>query len=207
MSKLTKNERIQVDHRCTRCNHLHEDYDHIFLCCASRPILQTALQTLRTYLQKQHVAPPMIQAMLHGICTYFTPSTPPFDWTQYPTDPFLHLVKLAYQHQTTISWSNFLRGRYASTWLCAHDHYKRERHLHNQYSTTHLAPNLVLQLWNFSLTVWQQRNTDVHGATLDEAKNIQSCWIDNKSPKSTNSELFSLNTTNRFSSQKPWNNI
>ena len=180
MSDRTKDARIRVDHRCIRCQRLHEDYDHIFRCPASKTVLRNTLHTFRTYLQKQRLAPPMIQSMLHGIQTYLTPATPPFDWTIYPADTFLQLVQQAYKHQTLIGWSNFLRGRYAKTWLCAHDYYKRDRHLHDRYSTTHLAPNLVLQLWHFSLTIWKQRNTDVHGATTNAAKTIQSRRIDDK---------------------------
>lgn len=120
MSDWTKHERIRVDNCCSLCQRLHETYDHTFHCPASKQALQTELILFHTYLQHQDVAPPMIQCMLHRIHIYLTPSTPPFDWSTYPSDSFLQLVQLAYTHQLQIGWSNFLRSCCALTRLCAH---------------------------------------------------------------------------------------
>ena len=122
----------------------------------------------------------MIRCLLHGINTYLSPRQPPFDFSQYPNDDFLQLVRWAYTQQTVIGWSNLLRGRLASSWLCAHDDYHRQRHLHARNSSTKFAPAFVQALWSFSLTVWHQRNQDVHGASITDFNNIQQIRLNRK---------------------------
>ena len=121
----------------------------------------------------------MIQCMLAGIRTW-THSAPHYDFTQHTQDEFLLSVQTAYHQQTVIGWSNFLRGRIATSWLLAHDIYHRLRHLDHQYRSELLGPSLIELLWAFSQTVWNHRNQIVQGATREEAHELLTQRIDSK---------------------------
>ena len=134
--------------------------------------LAMSLTALREYLRRSQVAAIMIRCILHGIDTFLRPNTPHYDFSQHPTDTFLHLVRRAYADQTQIGWSNFLGGRHATMWLKTHDHYHALRHLHDRYSSNHLGPNLILHCWDFCRRIWHQRNKDVHRADTAAATDI-----------------------------------
>ena len=47
------------------------------------------------------------------------------------------------------------------------------RHQSHKYSSTRIAPSLVQALWNFSASLWKQRNEDIYGATLKDVQQKQ----------------------------------
>ena len=164
---------VQHDHRCQRCSQLNEDWNHIFKCSHSTQRLQQSHIILRASFQKFQISPLMTQALFHGINSWISSTTTPFSWHAYTADPYLHTLQQAYADQTSIGWDNLLRGRLATKWLTSHDHYVNLRHQSHKYSSTRIAPSLVQALWNFSASLWKQRNEDIYGATLKDVQQKQ----------------------------------
>ena len=162
------------DHRCPRCNQLHEDWDHIFRCPQSHQRLQQTLLLFHTRLTQLHVSPLMTSVLLQGIKSWIHPlTTPAFPWHTHTNDHYLQLLQQAHMDQSSIGWDNLLRGRIATKWLISHDHYTHLRRLPHCYSSSRISSSLVQALWDISTTLWTHRNTDIYGSTPQEAHHKQ----------------------------------
>ena len=131
-------------------------------------------------LVPSEVASLMTTIIIHDLTNWYNNDTTPFPFHHYPEDRILQHLQHASQQQQILGWHNFLRGRIATAWFTAHDQYHHERHLHVQYSSTTLAPQLVLHLWDTSRTFWRHRNEAIHGPTIQEAYTTQQALIQAK---------------------------
>ena len=166
--------------RCSRCQHPNEDFFHLFRCPSATATQHSTTHTLREFLQSSHIAPIMTTVIIHDLTNWYQANPTVFPFTDYPPDSFLTLLQQASTAQSTIGWHNFLRGRLANKWYEAHDVYHKERNLHSAYSSTTIAPNLVLQLWDISRQFWYQRNEAVHGISPQDIREKQSALLKQK---------------------------
>ena len=111
------------DHRCSRCQQLHEDWSHIFTCPSiTQDFKKTHLTDPREKLNSFKLSAPMVTALLDGINSWLTSSTPTFSLTcSSPEDSHLLSTKLAFLDQTDIGWDHSLCGKLAKSWFSAHD--------------------------------------------------------------------------------------
>ena len=113
----------------------------------------------------------MITALLDGINSWLTSSTPKFSLTcSSPEDSHLLSSKLSFLDQTDIGWDHLLCGRLAKSWFSAHDNYISDRDLPNSKKSKFIGPKLVKFFWNFGLQFWFLQNGDIYGHSYSDSK-------------------------------------
>jgi hypothetical protein len=86
--------------------------------------------------------------------------------------PQLQSITRAFQDQTSIGWEGLFRGHIAASWAKAYlENYEAPSRKKQPSPATVVnlsqqeSVKLILQLWEFSKTVWAYRNSVVHGKT------------------------------------------
>ena len=180
---LWKRTQRKHDHRCQRCRSFHEDFEHVYRCTSddAKTARDSALLTLRTFLNNRKLSAPFIHCFCTGITQWLTLSSPefPLDANQYNDDIF-HQLRIAYATQTDIGWDQLLQGRISKEWFTAHDTYSKQRHLSAPYLSDALGPSLIRAIWQFGLTLWHSRNHYIHGQTTQDTMDLQLRRLDYK---------------------------
>ena len=146
-----------TDHRCKRCNHLHEDWDHIFRCQSTENKQQQRdnSQQFQKFLQQIKFSPPMITVILHCMKNWINNKSIQFPYSDIKAaDTPLKLIHKAFISQTSLGWDQFFAGRISSLWFQAHDYYASLRYLKSQYSSNNIGPKLVQQPWSLAQKTW-----------------------------------------------------
>ena len=118
----------------------------------------------------------MISLIFHGLELWLKNLPivfPHSQLTNIQNDKDLQLLFTAFSDQTDIGWDHFLRGRLASSWFTAHDHYCHERHFRSSLISSSIGPKLVIFIWQFGLTFWYHRNGCIFGSDEDSIKDYQ----------------------------------
>ena len=76
-------------------------------------------------------------------------------------------LKRAFESQCRIGWDQFFRGRITLCWQAVIANYYHERHPGPAFTPDQWMQTTINAIWDFSLTLWRQRNAAYHGA--DEA--------------------------------------
>lgn len=160
---------------CPCCHHCIEDIPHIFTCtqpevAATR---STALSTLQLAMKKS-TPHSLYESVFSGIAQWLV--NPHLTEYLAPTSgsllPQLQSISKAFHAQSSIGWAGMFRGHIASGWAEAFcNTYEAPsggkrlssatiHSLSQQWST-----KLIMQLWQFSKTIWAYRNAVVHGQT------------------------------------------
>jgi hypothetical protein len=72
-------------------------------------------------------------------------------------DPYSHEVDVVVQHQTSIGWDQFCRGRIATTWILT------QNRLTNQSNGKSILTKLLALKFRLMPERWIKRNDDIHG--------------------------------------------
>ncbi len=77
------------------------------------------------------------------------------------------LLTQAFVEQTAQGWDQFLRGRVSSKWGQAFNYLNTDRKQRAD-DATQWTKNIILKLWEYSISLWKFRNGIVHGTTAKE---------------------------------------
>ena len=180
------------DHRCTRCGKRHEDWEHIFHCSAIPAQWKTEkLSDLRNEFWKLQLSAPMIDAIFTGTKSWMNNLPARFpDHKNISTDTDSQLIFHAFSDQTNIGWDQPHCGRLATSWFITHDHYFKERHLHNSKRLNSIGPRIISLLWKFGLSFWYLQNGDLCGDTTEESHDYLKSQLKDKSDQHLKTETF-----------------
>jgi hypothetical protein len=95
----------------------------------------------------------------------------PPDWP-LPHEPIMHQLQTAFEQQRRIGWDQFFRGRIAIAWKYAIRTYYAERRPGDSFTPDQWMRTTIKAIWDFSMTLWRQRNAALHGenGTLSKEK-------------------------------------
>jgi hypothetical protein len=154
-----------TDGRCFECQQLWEDTNHILRCpCETRcTARQEAFIIFRQHLKKQHTPDIMATLICNSMTHWLDRSRiPPPTWTP-PEEPIQTQLRHAFKSQSKIGWDQFFRGRITKDWKLAIQTFYNERQPGNSFTPDQWMRTTIDALWNFSLTLWRQRNAALHG--------------------------------------------
>ena len=97
-----------------------------------------------------------------------TPTTFSSQESSYETNTLFH--QAAYE-QDIIGWTNIFKGHISTTWSKIQYQYISEFYQHPP-SLHHWSKNVILQLYDFTHSMWTNRNNFVHNK-VEESLNIQ----------------------------------
>jgi len=80
-----------------------------------------------------------------------------------PEDEIQAEIRLAFTAQSRIGWDQFFRGRIAKDWQIPITRFYEERQPGDSFTPEQWMRTVIQELWTFSITVWNQRNTELHG--------------------------------------------
>ena len=87
------------------------------------------------------------------------------------------IIQKAFQDQQEIGWHNLLRGYLSSEWNTAQEEYMRQQGMDNN---TQWAPKAIGLLQDYTLTLWNHRNSHLHGIDKRENQIIQRTKLQTK---------------------------
>jgi len=155
----------RVDGRCFACESLWETTNHMLTCScdarhAARTVARIKFQDKLVQLHTPNILTTVIcESMDKWIAR--RPVLPPA-WNG-PEDEIKAEIRLAFNAQSRIGWDQFFRGRIAKDWQIPIARFYEERQPGDSFTPEQWMRTVIQELWTFSITVWNQRNTELHG--------------------------------------------
>jgi hypothetical protein len=72
-------------------------------------------------------------------------------------------LRHAFHAQSRIGWDQFFRGRIAKEWRVPICTYYKERQPGESFTPDQWMRNIITETWKLSITIWKQRNSELHG--------------------------------------------
>ena len=155
----------RVDGRCFACGYLWEDTTHMLTCsCEVRNTARIeARKTFQQKLTKMHTPDVLSNTLCKSMDNWIArrPVLPPA-WNG-PDDPIQAQIRIAFTAQARIGWDQFFRGRIAKAWQTPIGMYYKIRRPGKSFTPEQWMRTVIKELWTFSIVVWNQRNTELHG--------------------------------------------
>jgi hypothetical protein len=86
-------------------------------------------------------------------------------WTG-PNGPIHGALRRALRAQAKIGWDQLFCGRIAKYWKRPITMYYKIRQPGEPYTSDQWMQTVMKELWKLSITIWKQRNTELHGTSL-----------------------------------------
>lgn len=158
---------------CPCCQEAEETFEHVLLYPAEAVAnhREIALQELTTSLEKLATPPPVVEAIIHGTLSWLNHSHDGTRAVRAQVAGSLRaadvLLTSAFQEQYhTVGWFQLFLGRISLKWeKAAHAYCSRE----GGTLTTAWSSNVIHQLWRFTRSMWNNRNSIVHGKDAETA--------------------------------------
>jgi hypothetical protein len=80
-----------------------------------------------------------------------------------PEEPIQRQIRNAFKTQAAIGWDRFFRGRVAKAWRTPIGTYYKIRKPGDSLTPDQWMRTAITELWTFSITIWKQRNSELHG--------------------------------------------
>ena len=154
-----------MDGRCFACTFLWETTTHVLTCsCEARgPARMAARKTFQQKLSRLHTPDIMNKLICDSMDSWLArrPVTLPV-WNG-PNEPIHGALRRAFRAQAKIGWDQFFRGRIAKDWKRPITMYYKIRQPGESYTSDQWMRSIITELWKLSITIWKQRNTELHG--------------------------------------------
>ncbi len=161
---------------CSCCEKHIETFSHMLTCSNNHftPHYKDSLDNLQSALCKAGSPVQITMAIIHGISKWCSRQLDTTTQQKSPTigtlNPLDIIITQAYTEQTTIiGWDNLLRGRLSVLWDKAVA-MATQTSSATAPTSTGLVTNIIHLLWDYSQSIWKDRNEIIHGNTLEEAK-------------------------------------
>jgi hypothetical protein len=128
---------------CLRCNSSIECQDHWYQCTHDPQHFKQQYETFLSSLQASGLHTTLQTLVLKAL--YHVP------------DPHSHEVDVVVQHQTSIGWDQFCRGRIAATWILT------QNRLTSNSNGKSILTKLLALIFSIMHERWMKRNEDLHG--------------------------------------------
>jgi hypothetical protein len=153
------------DGRCFACGMLWEDTNHVLRCsCDDRTQARTtAFATFQRHLEKQHTPTIMATLLMDCMDCWIQRRRISLPEWPLPHEPIHQHLTKAFNEQRSIGWDQFFRGRITKSWADAINEYYRLKRPGSTFTPDQWMQRTISALWNFSLTLWRQRNAEYHG--------------------------------------------
>jgi hypothetical protein len=153
-----------------------ETVAHVY-SCPSQKCIQHCLEALKDFhlqLTKSNTAPAILNTITYGLQQWVGTQMEDSPEISAPTIGRLGtldvLLTKAFTDQTRdIGWLPFLQGKLSKYWKAAHQK-SLPRGPSASELTNRWGKKLVLALWTMSKSIWEHRNKEIHGQSLQEAK-------------------------------------
>lgn len=144
---------------CPACGH-PEDHDHWIVCDHDTRTHEkrVLLSTLRRFLTSANSDPILCDLLLEGVNSALLQL--PFPCHRFP-DRYQTLIR----QQSSLGWTNFLRGFVTTQWSTLHLQYL-QHHSIDPTKTPSLVLNAVSLLWSSLHRLWKFRNAQRHSKDL-----------------------------------------
>jgi hypothetical protein len=154
-----------VDSRCFACKRLWEDTTHVLTCtCDARCEARTAAHKIfQQKLTRMHTPDILSNTICKSMDSWLArrPVLPP-EWNG-PEEPIQRQIRSAFKAQAKIGWDQFFRGRIAKEWSKPIGTYYKIRQPGESFTPDQWMRTVIKELWEFSITIWKQRNSELHG--------------------------------------------
>ena len=161
---------------CPLCHIEEETTTHVITCNDGRVREKYANATsiLMKHMERFDTHPAIVQVIIKSI----QEGKPTFFSQHVHPDQRGTLLHKAAQAQDKIGWQNFFKGHIAQEWSIAQHRYTNKGRK-NPPSPTSWAKNIIIGIYKFSLSMWENRNNIVHekndeNVTIREAEEINS---------------------------------
>ena len=155
----------RVNGRCFACNQLWEDTTHVLTCsCTARCAARTTARAIfQQKLSRLYTPDIMNKLICDSMDSWLArrPVLPPV-WDG-PYEPIKGQLRRAFYAQSRIGWDQFFRGRIAKAWQIPIETYYKIRRPGESFTPEQWMRSVIKELWKFSITIWKQRNTELHG--------------------------------------------
>jgi hypothetical protein len=172
----------QTSPNCPGCGVVEETFEHVLQCTSPQTaeFRQTQLLDLQIKLRRITTPIPVIDAIMHGFQEWLSP--PPHR-SRAPTYGSLLkadiLVTSAYYEQFHhLGWFSLCLGRISKTWSKAVAEYQANMQL--QVKKDNWSVHFISLIWDFTRTLWNNRNQIIYGSTTDEAVSHQMSILHSK---------------------------
>jgi hypothetical protein len=158
-----------IEDKCAACHLNGENNDHVLKChSAGREGLRTKwLQSLSTFLREDHTPMAVHDAILGGLEAWLLNQPIPVLASLVPQAS--KTLERAYQHQTSIGWRHFVRGRLANEWAeLVKFQLLAKKIPEKAMSVERWGVQTININWHSVLALWEQRNQVEHGVTALE---------------------------------------
>ena len=165
-----------IDSRCQSCGRLWEDLNHVLRCTSDErtETREEGLQAFQQHLSSYDTPAPMAELLLSNVQRWFRgqrplPPTLPPDYTDPDSKELHNLLVCAYERQTRIGWTHFLRGRLTKAWQPVLKYYYRMK---GGIDTTPAlwSHKTIDFLWELFINIWYCRNGELHGHNYKESR-------------------------------------
>jgi len=160
---------------CTECGEV-DDQLHYIKCNSEyfEDARKYAWKKFRTVIKKYKRNETMIRIMWIGVKRWvYDELEEDIPRGDEVNDEQFEALKLAYQHQGDIGWSNFIMGRISKHWSKYYELRVKEDEEKNG-KVMAFARDLVRATWKFTLSVWVSHNEKVHGKNNKySSRNVQ----------------------------------
>ena len=140
---------------CKETESTTTSHNHLFQYSQSTTIKTKRLSLISNILLNTSTPQSLITIIIQGLTSYYNGH----DTTEtfHSTNNNLSIT----QHQNTIGWDNFARGRISKTFRMAiTSHYKKNKLKQLQTSWTSIVANNIIDI---HLDAWKDRCQDIHG--------------------------------------------
>jgi hypothetical protein len=80
-----------------------------------------------------------------------------------PEEPIQQQLRSAFKAQAKIGWDRFFHGRIAKAWRIPIGTYYKIRQPGESFTLDQWMRTVIKELWVFSIAIWKQWNTELHG--------------------------------------------
>jgi hypothetical protein len=149
---------------CRLCGALEETNDHLLLCTHDSQVRQR--NHISNYLWRDNENHG--NAELNNIIELATMESPLNPSWKPDISAISHELKQCMIQQNKIGWQHLFKGRVAKEMtLFMEEHYRGLGIDSKRYTGTRWGKMLLTNIWNMILTLWKQRNEEVHGISTE----------------------------------------
>ena len=160
---------------CPCCQSQEETLHHLYSCTQEGATDNREKALLKLQCALATIATPdrVIESIIHGIKQWVHHQENPATVLRAPTRGSINgpdiLLTAAYSSQTRdIGWYQLLMGRISRKWGAAVAMYDKTKHSSAQQRAW--STQVIQHIWTYTSSLWEYRNTIVHGATEQDTR-------------------------------------
>jgi hypothetical protein len=164
---LPTNRRLQTfdNKKDGRCFASNQTTTHVITCSCDprKSARQVALAQFKQKLSRLHTPNIMTNLICNSMNSWLSRRPVQLHTWHGPQEPIHAQLRRAFRAQAQIRWDQFFRGRIAKAWQRPIAEYYKIRQPGESYTADQWMRSVIKELWELSIHIWKQRNTELHG--------------------------------------------